>query len=212
MTIQRVLLIRHGQTEWNAAGRWQGHEQTPLNTEGQAQTKALAVYLRDRPIRALYSSDLLRAWQTAGALAEALRLTPQADADWREHHLGIFQGMTREQIEVRYPAEWTLMHSDYWEYVFPNGESRGDLRQRACRAWETVLARAGGPEVAVVSHGGTIKMLLLRLFGETPEIMNFHIPNTSITTLERHTNDWRLVEIGSAPHLASANGREIEGR
>lgn len=211
MTIERVLLIRHGETDWNVQGRWQGFEQTPLNAQGRTQAKALADYLRHRPIAAIYSSDLLRAWQTATALGETLGLTPEPHTDWREHHLGIFQGLTRDAIQAKYPNEWASMRADQMGYVIPKGESRRDLQRRAHRAWDAILERARGPEVAIVSHGGTIKMLLMRLFGELPEVMEAHLPNTSVTTVERSGQGWRLVEIGATPHLVSANGREIEG-
>src|SRR5262245_28159365 len=109
MTIERVLLIRHGETEWNNLGRWQGFEQTDLNEVGLLQAKTLAEYVRPHPISAIYSSDLLRALQTAAPLGEALGITPVAHADWREQNLGIFQGLTRDEIEATYPAEWASM-------------------------------------------------------------------------------------------------------
>jgi broad specificity phosphatase PhoE len=211
MTVEQVLLIRHGETEWNVLGRWQGYEQTPLNDLGIAQAKALAKYLRYRPIAAIYSSDLLRAWQTATALGDALGIEPESYADLREHHLGIFQGLTRHEIQEKYPAEWTQMQTDYWDYVIPDGESRASTLRRAYRAWETCLERGKGSEIAIVSHGGTIKMLLMKLFGEIPTVVESYLPNTSITSLERNGQGWRLVEIGATPHLLSANGRGVEG-
>jgi broad specificity phosphatase PhoE len=210
MTIERVLLIRHGETEWNHIGRWQGFEQIPLNEVGLSQAKALAEHLRQRSISAIYSSDLLRALQTANPLCEALGLTPVAHADWREQNLGIFQGLTRDEIEAKYPAELASMRADM-TYVVPKGESRADMQRRAHRAWEAVVANGNGPEVTVVSHGGTIKVLLMKLFGEVPEVTNVYIPNTSITAVERHESGWRLVEIGATAHLISVDGREIEG-
>jgi len=211
MTVERVLLIRHGETEWNTLGRWQGYEQTSLNELGIAQANALANYLRHHPIAAIYSSDLLRAWQTATALGEAVGVKPESFTEWREHHLGIFQGLTRDEIQEKYPAEWALMRSDYWGYVIPDGESRGDTQRRAYRAWETCLKQAKGSEIVIVSHGGTIKMLLTKLFGEIPEVMDAHLPNTSISTVERNAQGWRLAEIGATPHLSNVDGRDIEG-
>ncbi len=210
MTIQRVLLIRHGETSWNIIGRWQGFEQTVLNEVGLSQAKALAAYLRRRSISAIYSSDLLRALQTAYPLCEALGLTPIAHAGWREQNLGIFQGLTRAEIEAKYPAELASMRADM-AYAIPEGESRADMQRRAYRAWEVVVANDKGPEVAIVSHGGTISVLLIGLFGDEPEVRNVFVPNTSITTVERNGKDWKLVEIGATPHLLSVDGREIEG-
>src|SRR5262245_3515870 len=107
MAVERVLLIRHGQTDWNAAGRWQGFEEIPLNDEGWAQARALAAYLSNQngKINAIYSSDLIRAFQTASAIGEAFKLNPQPDPRWREMNLGIFQKLTRDEITARYPME-----------------------------------------------------------------------------------------------------------
>jgi 2,3-bisphosphoglycerate-dependent phosphoglycerate mutase len=211
MTVERVLLIRHGETEWNMLGRWQGYEQTSLNELGMEQAIALANYLRHRPIAAIYSSDLLRALQTATAVGEAVGVEPESYSDWREHHLGIFQGLTRDEIQTKYPTEWGRLRTEYWEYIIPNGESRADTQRRAYRAWEMCLEDAKGSEIMIVSHGGTIKMLLMKLFGEEPRVVDAYLPNTSITTIERSEQGWRLLEIGATPHLSNVNGRAVEG-
>jgi len=206
MAVKRVYVIRHGVTDWNAAERWQGFAQVPLNEEGVRQAKLLARYLRSRPITAIYSSDLLRSWDTAVELGKALGVTPQANADLREHDLGIFQAMTRQEIEAKYPHELAALHADYLDYVIPNGESRRDLQNRVYRAWETIVSEAEGPDIAIVSHGGSIKMLLLRLFeADHPDLMAVRLPNTSITTIERNGAGWRLVEIGATPHLNTSD-------
>jgi broad specificity phosphatase PhoE len=210
MTVERVLLIRHGETEWNHIGRWQGFEQIPLNDVGVSQAAALAQHLSQQSIAAIYSSDLLRAVQTATPLCEALGLTPITHPDWREQNLGIFQGLTRDEIEAKYPAEWMSMQAGLG-YVIPNGESRADLQRRAYRAWESIVANGDGPQVAVVTHGGTIKALLRKLSGNAPAVMKVYIPNTSITPVECNGAGWKLVEIGVTPHLDGAEGHEPEG-
>lgn len=108
MVVQRVHLIRHGQTDWNAEGRWQGYQPVPLNSEGWSRARALASYLpRCYQLSAIVSSDLPRAWQTASVLASAYKLTPKADERLREHDLGIFQGYTMAEIKAHYPVEIT---------------------------------------------------------------------------------------------------------
>src|SRR6186997_3178407 len=102
--MKRILLVRHGQTDWNAAGRWQGHEDIPLNATGLEQARALANHLRARPISAVYSSDLKRAQMTGAAIAEALGLALKTDPRWRELHLGVFQGLTTPEINAKYPV------------------------------------------------------------------------------------------------------------
>lgn len=207
MTVQRVHLIRHGQTAWNAEGRWQGFEAVPLNEVGLAQARALADYW-PTPLSAVYSSDLSRAWQTAVLLAEAQGLTPVADERLREFNLGIFQGLTFDEMKRRHPAEAEGFIADYMGYLVPRGESRRQLQERAYAALLEIVARDHGPDVAIVSHGGTLKVLLFRLFGETPELRALHMDNTAITTLERESDRWRLVTLAETPHLATGGGAE----
>jgi broad specificity phosphatase PhoE len=199
--IERVLLVRHGQTDWNVTGRWQGSEPVPLNGDGWAQARALAEYLRDRPIKAIYSSDLPRAWQTAVTIGQALGIDPRADPRWQEFNLGIFQGYTREEMQIRFPMEWEQFRENYWDYVVPQGESRRMFQNRVYAAWKDMIAESTGPEVLVVSHGGSIKHLLLKLFEDDPTIHEVHIENTSVTTLERHGEHWQLTGVAAIPHL-----------
>lgn len=200
-TVERVHLIRHGQTDWNVEGRWQGTLPTELNAEGHAQAVALAEYMRTWPVQMIYTSDLPRAAQTAAALGQALQINPILDQRWQEFHLGIFQGLTRDEIEVRYPHEWYAFRRQYWDYVVPEGESRRMLQERAFAAWSDIIARQDASEVAVVSHGGVIRLLLLKLFADHPDVQNIHIENTSITTIERRGGDWQLLRAALIPHL-----------
>ncbi|MCP4426645.1 MAG: histidine phosphatase family protein [Chloroflexi bacterium] len=149
-----LLLIRHGQTNWNAEGRWQGHADIPLNAMGRAQAEALAQRLADWPIRAVYSSDLKRAAMTAVSLAAVLNQQPIFDTAWRERDVGDFSGLTSAEARVQYPAVWAAMKNGVVNP--PNGERQLDLRARAVAAYEQVLNRHEGDTVAIVSHGGTL--------------------------------------------------------
>jgi broad specificity phosphatase PhoE len=201
MTLERIFLIRHGETDWNAARRWQGFAQTELNTSGLAQAQALARYLAGRPITALYTSDLLRAQQTADALGAVLKLMPQVDERWREIHVGGFQGLTTAEVEQRFPGQLAARQTDLWGFVHPGGESWRDLQVRAGAAWHQVTQTALGPEAAIVSHGGTIKALLGSLLGEDDPRLTVGLPNTSITEFVRRDAAWSLVRMAETPHL-----------
>jgi probable phosphoglycerate mutase len=199
--IERVLLIRHGQTDWNVDGRWQGTLPIGLNDIGRSQARALATYLARRQIGSIYTSHLPRALDTALAIGETIGVTPQTDERLQEFNLGVFQGLTREEINQHYPNEWRDFEADYWNYRVTNGESRRALQTRAHDVFQHIVAHATGPEVAIVSHGGTIRTLLLRLFAGAPELNHFHLENTSLTTIAREGNRWRLHELAAVPHL-----------
>lgn len=199
--IERVLLIRHGQTDWNVDGRWQGTLPVGLNEIGRAQAKALAEYLAQHKIGSIYTSDLPRAFDTAQAIGDVVGVIPQPDIRLQEFNLGIFQGLTREEIKERYAKEFRDFEANYWDYVVAKGESRRDLQNRAYAVFQDILSHAVGPEVAIVSHGGTIRMLLLKLFEGAPELNHFHVENTSLTTLLREGDYWKLDELAVVPHL-----------
>ena len=199
--IKRLLLIRHGQTDWNIEGRWQGTIPVGLNDVGRIQARALAMHLAQRQIGSIYSSHLPRAFDTAKVIGDTIGVVPQTDERLQEFNLGVFQGLTRHEISQRYPNEWHDFEADYWNYSVTNGESRRALQNRAYDVFQHIVANAVGPEVAVVSHGGTIRMLLLRLFDGAPELNHFHVENTSLTTLVRESDRWRLHELAIVPHL-----------
>lgn len=198
----RVLCIRHGETDWNAAGRWQGHAPVPLNAIGRAQSVALGRYLAGNGARvaALYSSDLPRAWQTAQAIAEALGLAVQPEPRLREIDLGDWQGLTRDEVLAWDADRYAAYRADWRNIPAPNGESRAALRARARAAFDDIAARHAGQTVALVTHGGTLGMLLESLFGE---LERPSLTNTSITLVERPRpgDAWTLVRASWSPHL-----------
>lgn len=199
--VKRVRLVRHGQTDWNVGGRWQGSLPIALNAEGFSQARLLADYLREQPIGAIFTSDLPRAVETATVLGNTFGLEPKIDGRWREFNMGIFQGNTREEIKERFPNEWQAFNEIYWDYTMPYGESRRAFQTRVYSAWEEMIHTADVSEVVAVSHGGSIKMLLLKLFPDVVELHNPLLDNTSVTTLERNGNSWRWIEVGGVKHL-----------
>jgi len=202
VTPTRVLCIRHGETDWNAAGRWQGHAPVPLNAAGYAQSQALGRYLARNGwgIAAIYSSDLPRAMQTAQAIAEALGLVVRPDSRLRETDLGEWQGLTREEVLAWDAERYAAYLADWRRIPAPGGEARLAVGARARAAFDEIAAHHAGQTVALVTHGGTLGMLLETLFGplERPSLTN-----TSITVIERTTPEapWVLVRVAWAPHL-----------
>jgi 2,3-bisphosphoglycerate-dependent phosphoglycerate mutase len=211
VVIKRILLIRHGQTDWNMEGRWQGTVDIPLNAEGQMQARVLADHLAEWPITAVYSSDLQRAYETACVLAERKGLTVQQDARLRELNLGAFQGLTHAEISARYPAEMVAMREDYMGFVVPDGESRRAMQGRAIEALNEIVAREPDGDIAIVTHGGTIRVILLKLLSDDPSVARMAIGNTSITLLETDGQTWRLLQETATPHLDHMRRTDVDG-
>jgi probable phosphoglycerate mutase len=156
---RHVFIARHGETDWNVAGRWQGHTDVPLNATGRAQAVALAERLRSEGILAVATSDLSRAHHTAEIVASALAV-PLAlvDPDLREQRFGRFEGLTPDECAERYPEDWARYLADRHAGP-PGGESRAALLERVVRAVQGAAARLSPPAL-LVTHGGAIRALL----------------------------------------------------
>lgn len=199
MTVRRALFVRHGETDYNAERRIQGHLNVALNETGRLQAAALAGYLADMPIGAIYSSDLIRAYQTAEPIAEALGLPITTNERLREINLGVFQGMTGDELR-RSPH-----HADAYEmwrtddrYAPSGGESFSQLGDRTLAAWEQIAQQSPAETVLIVTHGGNIKSLVMRLF---PSDERPYILNTSVTELVQEHDQWILRRFAELPHL-----------
>jgi probable phosphoglycerate mutase len=156
---RRLLLLRHGQSTWNADGRWQGQADPPLSPLGEEQARHAARRLAPGQFSRLLASDLRRARQTAEILALALGLAVEVDPDLREIDVGDWQGLTRAEINQRAPgalADWSEGRSE----STPGGETRTHLTDRAHAALVRAAAAASaGDRVLLVSHGALIRNL-----------------------------------------------------
>jgi broad specificity phosphatase PhoE len=157
-----ILLIRHGQTDWNLARRAQGHIDIPLNEAGRRQSARLARRLAGWPVDAIYSSDLRRASETATILGRALNLTPRLDVAFRERNGGAFQGLTGDELARLYPEAFQAFLEQ--GRTPPGGESNL-LARRATPALERLAAAHRGQTIALVTHGGTLRVLIAYLMG-----------------------------------------------
>jgi broad specificity phosphatase PhoE len=162
----RLLLARHGETEWNRIGRWQGATDVPLNDDGRAQARELAERLRGVPLAGVASSDLVRAAETASIVAELLGVPRLGShAELRERSYGVFEGLTRVECETRYAEIWNAHRpGDLLEP--PGAEPRSQVEARMMRGLLQVVATHGGDApVLVVSHGGAIRTFLAAIDG-----------------------------------------------
>lgn len=158
-----VILIRHGQTDWNVAGRWQGHSDIPLNDTGRSQAQAVAQRLKKWELTAIYTSDLSRASETATIIGQTLGLKPAVIPAWRERFCGDFEGLTNSDIAERFPEQWAKLQQGHLE--LPNGETTQELSGRIIPSFETLLASHHGQRFAVVSHGGVLRVLISNVLG-----------------------------------------------
>ena len=146
-----ILLARHGETDWNLEQRWQGQSDTPLNDTGRAQACALARVLAGEPIDAVYSSDLVRAHETARLIAGPRGLDVIAIRDLRERSFGSVEGMTTDEIEARYPG---------FELPWSDGETREAMTERVLGALHRIADTHPEAHVLVVSHGGPLRAVV----------------------------------------------------
>ena len=170
-----ILLARHGETDWNRNGIWQGWADPPLNATGRAQAGELAEQLRHVPFDAVYSSDLQRAHETADIVAAPHDVPVVADPGLREIDVGSFSGLTRAQIEERFP-----------DGERPDGETREQHAARVLAAVERIARANPGRRILLVTHGGTMRALHGHVTDEP-----FH-PVENCGVLELHFRDDRL--------------------
>lgn len=164
-TVTRLLLIRHGQSQGNAEGRFGGHLPTPLSALGRRQAEATARALATEGVTAIYASDLLRAVQTAEPLARLLHLEINTNAAFRERSVGVMEGKTFDEAAAAHPEEYAALLRRDFDHRMPEGESYRQLLDRSTAALDSILTRHAGGTVALFSHTGTICILALHLMG-----------------------------------------------
>ncbi len=200
----RLLLMRHGQTAWNASRRLQGHAPVPLDDVGIQQARLAADYLMNAGINHIYSSDLSRTRMTAEIVANVLKLPVSLDARLREVDVGLWQGLTGHEIELWDSETLAAVRANPLTTPRPGGESQTDLGTRGVAALEDYVQQYPDAFVLAVSHGGTIRGILQMLGLWEDHLSNLPSPrlaNTSLTTLEYSENRWKLVSFGETPHF-----------
>jgi probable phosphoglycerate mutase len=187
--VRHVLVLRHGESAWNAEGRWQGWLDSPLTVQGEVQAAARARALAHAGIlpRAVYSSDLVRSRRTAEIIAAHLECPIVTDHGFRERNGGEWQGHTREEID----AGWPGMREAWRRGELlspPGGETDDELHSRVDAAVARALAHVGRGELVIVTHGGVLRMLSVRA-GADPRTL---LPNLGGFWFDEH--DGRLVD------------------
>jgi probable phosphoglycerate mutase len=203
-------LIRHGETDWNVQGIWQGQADIPLNDIGREQARRLADRLRSEGMRidAIYTSDLQRAAETARVVGNALGITPHLHTGLREIDVGAWSGKTREEVIAHNPDLYRRFVAGEDVRRGDTGETFEELSERVGAALEAIAETHPGATIALFSHGGPIRALIAHAArGRDAQLAHgAHIGNTSITVLVRNGSGWDLGAINDMRHLA--DGRQ----
>ena len=197
MLSTRVLLIRHGQSQGNAEQRFGGHSATPLSDLGVAQAEATARALEAEGLTAIYSSDLLRAVQTAEPLAQKTGLTIRKSEAFRERNVGHMEGLTFEEAAEQYSDEYAALLRRDFEHVLLGGESYRHLLDRAGRELDAAINIHRGGTIAVFSHTGTICILALHLMGalDAPNLRPVWISSSNCGITRFHLDHGGLIRV-----------------
>ncbi len=216
MPITRLYLIRHGQSAGNAEGRFGGHSPTPLSELGQKQAEVTAQLLSKEKIHAIYSSDLLRAVQTAEPLAKLLDLQIITADAFRERHIGVLEGLTFDESKQKYPQDYYALINRNIQHVITKGESYRQLLRRTTSALNEIFTIHRGEKVVIFSHTGAICYMTLYLLGAinrktqtTPWLVT---SNCGINRFEiRGRNNVRVLAVNDTRHLQKPTGNDAFG-
>ena len=198
----QVIIVRHGQTQWNIRKIRQGHLDSELTDKGVVQARALGQRLARESFAALYSSDLGRALHTARMIAAVTGHEIVTDERLRERHLGVFQGLSGDEIKDKHPEEYRLHRTLGPEYVIPGGES---VRQQVARnvdCLNEIALKHPGEKVVVVTHGGVVSGLFRHALDiplDAPR--RFEFVNAGLNVFAYEEGHWILRTWGDVSHL-----------
>ena len=198
----RIIAIRHGETAWNVDTRIQGHLDIPLSANGRWQAERLADALRGEPIKAIYASDLARAWETAQYVGRASEIEVTKEEALRERGFGIFEGKTFADIETLLPDQSMRWRKREPDFAPAGGESLTDLRSRVVGAAQRLAVQHPGELIAMVAHGGVMDVLYraaTRLDLQAPR--TWALGNTAINRLLWTPEGFTLVGWADTHHL-----------
>lgn len=206
-----VYFVRHGLTDWNATGRFQGQLDIALNAVGLEQAETVARWIAGRGVhfKAIYTSDLQRAAQTAQKIGTYLNLSPIPDTALREIHCGKWQGLTGEEVDARYPGERQQWRAQLAVLPMPGGESLLDVRGRMESFYQRVLVKHKDEAIIVVSHGAALRLLFLAFMGvnfvevwQDSELgRRYFLGNTSVTIVAHENGRAAVQDYNRMEHL-----------
>lgn len=202
----RIILVRHGQTAWNAGAgeeRFRGRTDLPLDETGLAQASAVARRLKSEPIAAIYASPLSRARQTAVPLAVALDQPIYGDDGLLDINYGQFQGLTHAKAAVAYPELYTLWRATPGQVRFPGGESLADVRARLLALLDELAGQHPDETVVLVGHQIVNKVLACTLLGlDLDQIWRIGQETACVNVFQQADGGWHTLLLNDVCHLA----------
>lgn len=182
--LARIFLVRHGETLWNRNFLYQGQKDIPLSEKGRKQAKKLAKALEREAFRAVYSSDLKRAYETALAIANPRDLDVILKKELREINFGKWEGYSFEELRRKYPVEFSMWLNDPGEIRPPEGENLKELTQRVVGFLRKTAIEHKNEDILVVTHAGPIRAVLMSILElDIKHFWKFKISNASITVV-----------------------------
>ena len=197
-----VYVVRHGATDWNQSGRIQGHIDIPLNETGRVQARLVSLRLATFKATALFSSDLLRAYETAQIIGQATGLEVTQNPGLREINFGAWQGLSSLQIRERDPEVYAARRANPYDVAPAGAETWRHFYTRAVQAVHEILAMIEAERLIVVTHGGVCTALGLRALGfDCTGKRTFDSHNCGIHTIAVQGDTWRAVALNDITHL-----------
>ncbi len=197
----RVYLIRHGEIPQVEPRCFIGQQDLPLTDEGRRQITLLAEYLATKAIDRVVTSPLLRCRQSTDILCGRLQnISAEVDASLREISLGAWEGLSVSQVRAHYPGDYESRGQDPLHFRPCQGESFADLLGRVWPVFQAIAATSNGKRVAIVTHAGVIRVLLLRILGMHPdELFRLKLDYGRLTVLDHDGSCWRVRNINIQP-------------
>jgi broad specificity phosphatase PhoE len=205
----RLLATRHGETAWSRERRFAGSKDIPLTPEGRRQGAALAQALAGASIAAVYASPLARARESAEPLAAAQGLPLSLEPDFREMSFGDWEGLTRDDVALRFPEDYAVWRAAPERFARPGGEPLTAVAERVARALAALRSTHDKQTVVLVSHGVVTRLLVLAALGLGPErLWSVEASPAGISEIE-YRDDWvTLHRVNTLAHLDSWGASE----
>lgn len=202
LSLTKLFLIRHGQSEWNKLNLIQGQKNVSLTELGKKQAKSLGNRLINEDIHIIYTSDLLRAYSTAQIISDIIEKPMASKEDIREIKFGSWEGLSTQEIQEKYNKEYSTWLKEPHNLNIDGIETLQLLQTRAMNCIRNIIDSNQGKNIAIVSHGATLKTIILGLLDmDISHFKNISLNNVSLTTIECRTYNKVLTLLNDISHL-----------